>query len=590
MDSFLGNLSQGQSYSTLQTGMVQQGLQNVNTSGIAQQISSDAILQQLQPGDTFQGEIMSVNGQEVQLQLANGQYMVARLEGEIQLALGQLLNFQVQSNQNSKIILKPVYTNLLQQRVGESALKAANLAVNDKNLQMVSKLIENGMSIDKNSLVLFNRQLIQHSQAKVESLIRLNQLGVKVNDANLTQLEHYQNLEHKLSDGIEEAVKDIGKLYEAIAGESSEMIMPNGQNSSLLKAGTFMEKILHFLMEETQESLNKEGVTGSKSIEGNAVTEPARQETTPILEESIQTREDIAKELTPKVEETLPEELQQKNNLSNNCATDRMPDIVKQFQGMPQEQVIDKIQSFLKQGKLNVDTLNELLLSEQGIGKKLPPESKDKLYRSEEFQKLLKDTLQKEWSLSPKELTEDDKIKEFYQKLVRQSGKLSQLMEQAAAQSQTNAGNALQNIRENVEFMNQMNQMFQYVQLPLKLSGTQAQGELYVYTNKRNLAKKEGVLTAILHLDLEHLGNMDINLSLNMDTEQVISRFYLEEDSIALLEEHIEELTQRLIKKGYHSQSFLEKRISEKTVFEQIEEQAGATAAPVMYQNFDIRT
>ena len=590
MDSFLGNLSQGQSYSTLQTGMGQQGLQNVNTSGIAQQISSDAILQQLQPGDTFQGEIMSVNGQEVQLQLANGQYMVARLEGEIQLALGQLLNFQVQSNQNSKIILKPVYTNLLQQRVGESALKAANLAVNDKNLQMVSKLIENGMSIYKNSLVLFNRQLIQHSQAKVESLIRLNQLGVKVNDENLTQLEHYQNLEHKLSDGIEEAVKDIGKLYEAIAGESSEMIMPNGQNSSLLKAGTFMEKILHFLMEETQESLNKEGVTGSKSIEGNAVTEPARQETTPILEESIQTREDIAKELTPKVEETLPEELQQKNNLSNNGATDRMPDIVKQFQGMPQEQVIDKIQSFLKQGKLNVDTLKELLLSEQGIGTKLSPESKDKLYRSEEFQKLLKDTLQKEWSLSPKELTEDDKIKEFYQKLVQQSGKLSQLMEQTATQSQTNAGNALQNIRENVEFMNQMNQMFQYVQLPLKLSGTQAQGELYVYTNKRNLAKKEGVLTAILHLDLEHLGNMDINLSLNMDTEQVISRFYLEEDSIALLEEHIEELTQRLIKKGYHSQSFLEKRISEKTVFEQIEEQAGATAAPVMYQNFDIRT
>ena len=83
---------------------------------------------------------------------------------------------------------------------------------------------------------------------------------------------------------------------------------------------------------------------------------------------------------------------------------------------------------------------------------------------------------------------------------------------------------------------------------------------------------------------------MVFNLSVYMDRELVISRFYLEEDSIALLEEHIEELTQRLIKKGYHSQSFLEKRISEKTVFEQIEEQAGATAAPVMYQNFDIRT
>lgn len=589
MDSFLGNLSQGQSYSTLQTGMGQQGLQNVNTSGVAQQISSDAILQQLQPGDTFQGEIMSVNGQEVQLQLTNGQYMVARLEGEIQLALGQLLNFQVQSNQNSKIILKPVYTNLLQQRVGEAALKAANLAVNDKNLHMVSKLIENGMSIDKNSLIQFNRQLLQHPKANVEGLIRLNQLGVKISDTNLMQLEHYQNLEHKLSDSIEEAVNDIGKLYEAIAGEKYEMISSDDQNSSLLKADVFMEKIIHFLTEEKYGILTPDEFAEGESIEGKNVWIPKSEETSFVSKESIQIREYMAKELMPQEEVTLPEEIRQENNIDKNSIS-KLADIVKQLQEIPEEKVVDKIQSFLKQGKMDVDILKELLFSKQGIGNKLSPESKDELYRSEGFQKFLKDTLQKEWSLTPKELTEDGKIKEFYQKIVQQSEKLTQIMELATGQNQANAGNALQNIRENVEFMNQMNQMFQYVQLPLKLSGTQAQGELYVYTNKRNLAKKEGVLTAILHLDLEHLGNMDINLSLNMDTEQVISRFYLEADSITLLEEHIEELTQRLIKKGYHSQTFLEKRISEKSVFEQIEEQAGATAAPVMYQNFDIRT
>lgn len=568
MDGFFG-------YTPLQTGMGQQGLQNVNTSHMAQQVSTDVVLQELQPGDTFQGEIMSVNGQEVQLQLANGMYMAARLEGEVQLALGQLLNFQVQSNQNSKIVLKPIYTNLLQQRVGESALKAANLVVNDKNLQMVSKLIENGMSIDKNSLALFNRQLLQHPQVKIDSLIRLHQLGVKITDANLTQLEHYQNMEHKLFDGIQEAVDDIGRLYDSIAGsnvESASNLV--GQSGSLQSAGSYMEQVLNFLSEG--ESLVSDG-----DLTGKNVNTSMMQENATFTDEAEQTIGITGKEAQPKVI---------LSDAGYSEGSVKLLEVTKQLQGLPEEQAVDKMHSLIKQGNLDVTTLKEILFSEQGIGAKLSPESKDKLYRSEGFRELLKDTLQKEWSLAPEELTEDGKIKEFYQKLMQQSEKLSQLMEQTAAQNQTNSGNALQNIRENVEFMNQMNQMFQYVQLPLKLSDSQAQGELYVYTNKRNLAKKDGLLTAILHLDMEHLGNMDINISLNMDTEQVMNKFYLEEDSVALLEEHIEELTERLVKKGYHSQTTFEKRVSEKTVFEQMEEQAGGMSAPLAYQNFDIRT
>ena len=98
------------------------------------------------------------------------------------------------------------------------------------------------------------------------------------------------------------------------------------------------------------------------------------------------------------------------------------------------------------------------------------------------------------------------------------------------------------------------------------------------------------MLTAILHLDMEYLGNMDINISLNTNTEQVTTRFYIEEEAVTLMEEHMEELTERLVKKGYHSQTFLEKRESEKTVFERIEEQARGMSAPLVYQNFDMRT
>ncbi|MEE1256686.1 MAG: flagellar hook-length control protein FliK [Lachnospiraceae bacterium] len=565
MDNFQG-------YASLQTGMGQQGLQNVTTSHTTQQVSLDVMLQKLRPGDTFQGEIMSVNGQDVQLQLVNGLYMAARLEGEVQLAIGQLLNFQVQSNQNSKIILKPVYMNFLQQRVGEAALKTANIAVNDKNLQMVAKLIENGMSIDKNSLTVFNRQVLQHPQVNIDSLIRLHQLGIEVNDGNLTQLEHYQNLEYKLSEGVREVVGDIGKLYTAIIEDAEG----TGQSTALIKAGDFMERIISFLVEGSNDSV-REKLTFLQN--------PAKEKSFLSGENREALQNGGVLEKANGVAEVVGQE-----KMSGSNHTTELLTFMRRLEGLSEEQLVRNIQKDLKQGEMDVNLLKELLFSDQGIGKRFLLESKDKIYRSEEFNTFLKDTLQNEWSLTPEELTEDGKVKEFYQKLLQRGEQLSRLMEHVSTQNQTSTGNSLQNMRENVEFINQMNQMFQYVQLPLKLSGSQAQGELYVYTNKRNLAKKDGMLTAILHLDMEYLGNVDVNITLDTNTEQVTTRFYMEEETVTLLEEHMEELTERLMKKGYQSQAYFEKRESEKTVFERIEDQARGMSTPLVYQNFDMRT
>ncbi len=565
MDNFQG-------YASLKTGMGQQGLQNVTTSHTTQQVSLDVMLQKLRPGDTFQGEIMSVNGQDVQLQLVNGLYMAARLEGEVQLAIGQLLNFQVQSNQNSKIILKPVYMNFLQQRVGEAALKTANIAVNDKNLQMVAKLIENGMSIDKNSLTVFNRQVLQHPQVNIDSLIRLHQLGIEVNDGNLIQLEHYQNLEYKLSEGVREVVGDIGKLYAAIIEDAEG----TGQSTALIKAGDFMERIISFLVEGSNDSV-REKLTFLQN--------PAKEKSFLSGENREALQNGGVLEKANGVAEVVGQE-----KMSGSNHTTELLTFMRRLEGLSEEQLVRNIQKDLKQGEMDVNILKELLFSDQGIGKRFLLESKDKIYRSEEFNTFLKDTLQNEWSLTPEELTEDGKVKEFYQKLLQRGEQLSRLMEHVSTQNQTSTGNSLQNIRENVEFINQMNQMFQYVQLPLKLSGSQAQGELYVYTNKRNLAKKDGMLTAILHLDMEYLGNVDVNITLDTNTEQVTTRFYMEEETVTLLEEHMEELTERLMKKGYQSQAYFEKRESEKTVFERIEDQARGMSTPLVYQNFDMRT
>ena len=259
MDSFLSGFSNN--YGGAPIGQGYTG--NVGSAGTVPSGSSQGVdITQLQPGDTFQGEIASVNGEDVQIQLSNGQYMAAKLERDVQVALGQVMTLQVQSNKDNRIVLKPVYDNNSQMlRVGEAALRAANMAVNDKNLELVSKLIENGMAINRKTLMEFNRLALQHPNVNLTDLIKLNKMHLPVNENNLFQMRNYQNMEHKLLDGIREASDEILKLYETLTGNQSLQgvqtgagnIIANGmqgavQGQAALENGAkFMEQVLFLL-------------------------------------------------------------------------------------------------------------------------------------------------------------------------------------------------------------------------------------------------------------------------------------------------------------------------------------------------------
>lgn len=106
-------------------------------------------------------------------------------------------------------------------------------------------------------------------------------------------------------------------------------------------------------------------------------------------------------------------------------------------------------------------------------------------------------------------------------------------------------------IHQNIQFMNQINELYTYVQIPLKMSGQTASGELFVYTNKKELQDPEADLTAFLHLDMDHLGSTDVSLRLHNKTE-VTTNFYLEDDvTYDLIKAHLPILDEKLKKKGF---------------------------------------
>lgn len=740
MESFLSGYSKGY---TGNVGMSYTGgVSGAGTAGGASSNGHNADVSQLKPGDTFQGEIASVNGEDVQIQLANGQYLAAKLERDVQVALGQILNLQVQSNKDNKVVLKPVIDGNAQMlRVGEAALKAASMSVNERNLQLVAKLIENGMPINKNTLMTYNRLALQNPKVTISNIIELNKLKLPITDDNARQLENYRNLEHKILDGVKDAANELVKAYESIAnGTKQGNLSGSMPNLPALENGAkFMEKVLSLVADEnlaesaetensqsktnadikSENSINiakntdnavREGLksdikaenevniakngnnannatiesnTNTNSDTNNLKTEnnltaashattashlPAKADGSAAMNadglthgENTAKAENSGKVLTA-TDNTVNAENSQKNvqkdgiagdsktdnrdiltektrNFSKSVTTstednplndsvntfkadiksgqalnqaqkspaavdsklmpqtlskEEIKEIENQLKGETLKSVPDKIINYISGGKLDIKALNQLL-TDTGIGKSLTPEQKSKIFDSEPFKSLLKSGLQKRWSLTPADIASEGKVEEFYNKLLKESNRLAKLINEAvhsAANAQaagTTHAKAMGNIAENVEFINQMNQMFNYVQLPLKFGDSQAHGDLYVYTNKRNIARKDGMLTAFLHLDMDNLGPLDVSIVLQTEKMQITTKFYLDEDSIKLVGEHMDGLVARLEKKGYKCKSMVLEKNEDKTVLGHIEEQVAAGSAVIGYRTFDTR-
>lgn len=208
----------------------------------------------------------------------------------------------------------------------------------------------------------------------------------------------------------------------------------------------------------------------------------------------------------------------------------------------------------LEDGEISVEKLLSLLLEaqdeENGAGS-------SSYLASKSYQEILKQMLKDRFSLKPETLLKKDGVAEFYQRLDKDLSFIEKLPSRsvdAPAFQDTAAG-----IRENIDFMKALNQIFPYVQLPLKLSGKNAHAELYVYTNRRTSAKANLAPSVLLHLDMEHMGPLDIHLTLAETL--VTARFYLPDAiSASLTTENMSDFAAMLKQKGYELDARVEKR------------------------------
>ncbi len=234
----------------------------------------------------------------------------------------------------------------------------------------------------------------------------------------------------------------------------------------------------------------------------------------------------------------------------------RLTMLLQEFSGARENEQL------LPQGRLNTNLsageLLEQIMTAVEHSDDYTSASMQKLFYSEEYKGVLKQAMADQWTLTPEQLKEEGAVKEMYQRLSRQMQDLQQVLTQAGKEGTALAKTA-QSVQSNVDFMNQLNQVYTYVQLPLKLQNQNAHSELYVYTNKKNLKEKKGDLTALLHLDMERLGSTDIFVKLQGSA--VETEFYFEDEmSCRLISGYAGQLVERLEQKGYSCEVKVENR------------------------------
>lgn len=508
-----------------------------------QSIRAQAEVRSLTAGQTIQGEVIARSGNAVQIALAEDLIIQARLEQNVNVQPGKSMCFEIVKNNGRTLSLSPLYANMANGETIQKALDEAGVMQTKENLQMVSLMMEEGMPINRDSILHMSRLLGEYPSQNPLSLIQMTRLNIPISLESLEQFEQYSSGKHPvvermqtIMDGLSEICSELlaeGKPQEAVewcrtlvqifgAGNAGEMegakLSPEEMNPEKM---IFTEGEIEGIPGKSDAQATTEAVqTGGKDAVLKAEMQSDGKFKEPLLEQAGK-----------------PEEILEGGEAAETVSIRKQSseDVFRRI-----NQLLSDLTEMGKHPSTEKLGAMKTLLGEEGIFG------------------LLKEEIQKQWMLEPEQVAEKERVEQLYERIREQTGRVMDALEHIG-KSQSALGRNVQNLQQNVDFMNQLNQMFTYVQLPLKMMGNRAHGDLYVYTNKKSLAKQDGNVSAFLHLDMENLGAVDVYVA--MQNKKVNTNFTLENDeAIDLIASHIGILEKRLADRGYDMNAKMEKR------------------------------
>lgn len=573
---------------------------------------------QLQEGQTLKGVISDVHGNEITLSMEDGSSFTGKLPEASQYSIGQKAAFQITSLDQNTIYMKTIgdaYVLDIEDTI-EQALEEANLPKSQRNLEVVRSLLQNQQSISRESILSSIRLCAQFPEADVNAVITMRRLNMPMTQTAIQQFESYQNQSHALlhqMDALGDAISDmltsvgtqVPRLAKELGARLINLALDGNPSPEEIKLAAQQEQTANPAVESNGAAAESTATESTAAGQGTGTTEVGQQ--AEIAEDPTQNGGKPEEALAESAKNSGPlDKMRQLLTSLTENTTGKTETGAAQNPGFIHEQtgflltsqeredfsaflreypIPDNIKQGISDGSV---TARNFLHSVLQSFPEMTEEQAGKLIASPAFHAMVKGQFTSNWTISPEHLKDETGLDELYGKMSKQWTALSKFSEQVLGKDIfTDVTNQAKSMNDNLDFMKLLNQTFQYIQLPLKMQNQNAHGELYVMTRKEALKKNPNSLTVLLHLDMDHLGTLDIHVK--KENTAVSVNFIVEEKSVMkLFERNVNLLSDAINEQGYAFTSELSLKETQKDIIKEFMS-ADAPIGDIKRYNFDLR-
>ena len=504
-------------------------------------VTANAQISMAKEGQIFNGQILDITNNKVSIMLDNNKTLFAQMTDAVNMNIGDSLTFMIKENNGPTVLIKPYGdgTQNMKDNAIFKILDTNGISPTDKNYQIAEGLMNSNMPVDKASMQRIMQQSYKFPDASIDTLINLNKHSIPVNDTNISQYEAYMSNTHQLT-------QDIGSLSDSIVNFNKESvgnilnqmgITNEAASSQLLELNNNILSSFSDIFDMTNISIND--IIGGANL--NEDVNLVNNLSSNINNIGTINQDVLSPELSAKIET-----LANKTNLNPV----ELESFVKELKnaGISDQiinTIIDKSETPLQFLNNTKEVLNHS--SELNIA----PESIKELLSNDSYNNILSEAIKDKFSLKPKDMENPKELDDLYKSIYDKTNKLMEAFSGSAnSNSGENMSQAAKSMQQRIDFMQNLNNMFAYAQIPVKMDSNQMNSDLYVYMNKRNIKSSKEEVSALLHLDMDHLGATDVHVSLY--GTNVHTRFYVEDEiSAKIIDEHMTMLEKAIAENGF---------------------------------------
>lgn len=567
---------------------------NINAADTTKMSQSQSltgsVTDNLKEGEIFEGSVNSIENGKVTIGLANGQTMTARLDSGVSLVPGQSVFFQVKSNDGNLVQIRPVSLNSLD--ANPTLLKAldmANIAVNERTINMVNSLMQNSLSINPENLTVMNRAMLNNPQVEPQTLVTMAKYGLELTPENISMFQNYANDKAAVANNFDVISEMLPELMASEEVSAGEVINLNNQLRAIFIDGTAEETANPNMAvqgqvteEQAAQQANQEAAqvqnfttTGNEGVnpqvmgaqQNSVATENLNQLQGQVIAEVVSEEQategaKIAKEANTQQQAQVVAEQTKEAVIQENIGTQTLNSFAGEKQIASFNTILstmpdfpkDNLEIFGEDGTLKADAnikevfreISDYLNEHPDI----PKETLNDIIKAPLYKGLLKNLIADSFTMEPKDVTKTGQLSKLYERVLKQTEALEKLMSSFNNKAAETIKSQTAEIKQNINFMNNANEMYNFVQIPLKMYNQNTDSMLYVRQNKKSSYEEGEEITAFLHFDMEYLGPTDVFISLK--EMKVGCKWNLaDESALKLIEDNIDILTERLAAKGF---------------------------------------